>query len=222
MERKIDKRRNYYAVYDTETCNTIDEPMMYDFGFAIIDKNGKVYEKFSFVIAEVYCGMKDVMQSAYFADKLPRYEEELANGTRQMVSIYTARKIFHEMCKMYNVVACIAHNAPFDYRSTSKTIRYTTKSATRYFLPYGVELWDTMQMAKDTFCKETMYREWCKANGYVCKNGTPRKTAEVLYRYISGIEDFEESHTGLEDVLIEKEIFVACVRKHKPMRKSAF
>jgi len=52
--------------------------------------------------------------------------------------------------------------------------------------------------------------------------GRPRATAEILYKYISGDIDFAEDHTGLEDVLIEKEIFAKCVRQHKKMRKTAF
>ena len=34
-----------------------------------------------------------------------------------------------------------------------------------------------------------------------------KKTAEIVWRYISGNNEFEESHTGLEDVLIEAEEF---------------
>ena len=30
-----------FMVFDTETTNDIDCPIMYDFGFAIIDKNGE-------------------------------------------------------------------------------------------------------------------------------------------------------------------------------------
>ena len=45
MTQKIDRRRNYYMVYDTETANGLDDPIMYDCGGAIVDKNGKVYEK---------------------------------------------------------------------------------------------------------------------------------------------------------------------------------
>lgn len=39
----------------------------------------------------------------------------------------------------------------------------------------------------------------------------PRLTAEILYRYLTNNVDFVESHTGLEDVMIEKEIFKACL-----------
>lgn len=219
---KIDKRKNYYIVFDTETTNGLGDPIVYDLGFAIIDKKGNVYETHSLIIREVFYGMKDLMQSAYYANKIPRYEEQIANGERKVVSLFEAKKTFSDVCKKYNVKVAIAHNARFDYRSTSKTQRYLTKSKYRFFLPYGIELWDTMRMANDTICKQVTYKRWCLKNGYMTKNNQVRKTAEILYRYISGQNDFIESHTGLEDVLIEKEIFVHCLRQHKPMRKSCF
>lgn len=219
---KIDRRKNYYIVFDTETTNGLGDPIVYDLGFAIIDKKGNVYETHSLIIREVFYGMKDLMQSAYYANKIPKYKEQIANGERKVVSLFEARKIFSEVCEKYNVKVAIAHNARFDYRSTSKTQRYLTKSKYRFFLPYGIELWDTMRMANDTICKQVTYKRWCLRNGYMTKNNQVRKTAEILYRYISGQNDFVESHTGLEDVLIEKEIFVHCLRQHKPMRKSCF
>jgi hypothetical protein len=39
-----------------------------------------------------------------------------------------------------------------------------------------------------------------------------RKSAEVLWRYISKDNTFEEKHTGLADVRIEREIFLRCLR----------
>ena len=39
---------------------------------------------------------------------------------------------------------------------------------------------------------------------------------------ISGNNDFIENHTGLEDVMIEKEILAYCFRQHKDMRKGLF
>ena len=40
--------------------------------------------------------------------------------------------------------------------------------------------------------------------------------------YENGNNDFVESHTGLEDVLIEKEIFAKCMAQHKKMRKNVW
>lgn len=218
----IDKRRNYYLTIDTETANTIEDPMMYDLGGAIHDKNGRVYETFSFVIYDVFCADRELFNTAYYAEKRPMYEAQIANGTRKIVSIYTARKYVADLCKKYNVKAIIAHNARFDYRSTNYTLRYITKSKSRYFLPYGIPMWDTLKMAQDTICKQPTYQRWCNVNGYCMKNGKPRATAEILYRYITQNTDFIEDHTGLEDVLIEKEIFVRCMAQHKKMRKNVW
>lgn len=218
----IDKRKSYYLTIDTETANGLDDPMMYDLGGAIHDKCGRVYETFSFVIYDVFCADRALFNTAYYAEKRPMYERQIAAGQRKIVSIYTARKHVADLCKKYNVKAIIAHNARFDYRSTNYTLRYVTKSASRYFLPYGVPMWDTLKMAQDTICKQPTYQRWCERNGYCLKNGKPRATAEILYRYITLNNDFIEDHTGLEDVLIEKEIFVRCMRQHKKMRKNVW
>lgn len=219
---EIDKRKSYYLVFDTETANSLDDPIVYDIGGAIVDKKGNVYETFSFVIYETFCQMKDLMQSAYYAEKIPRYQEQINNKERKITRYATAKRTINSLCKKYNVKAIIAHNARFDYRSTTCTQRYLTKSAYRFFLPYGIPIWDTLKMAQDTICKQVHYKEWCYNNGYLTKNGRVRATAEILYRYISGQDTFNESHTGLEDVLIEKEIFAHCMAQHKPMRKLCF
>ena len=218
----MDKRKNYYMVIDTETANSMDDPMMYDLGGAIIDKKGNVYESFSFVIYEVFCADRQLFDTAYYASKRPMYEEQIADGQRKIVNIFTARNHLHALCEKWNVKAIIAHNARFDYRSTNTTLRYITKSKSRYFLPYGIPMWDTLKMAQDTICKQKTYIKWCKDNGFTMKNGRPRATAEILYRYITMDLDFIESHTGLEDVLIEKNIFCKCMAQHKKMRKNVW
>ena len=219
---KIDKRKNYYLTIDTETANGLDDSLVYDIGGAIHDKKGRVYETFSFVIYEVFVGMKDLMKTAYYAEKIPRYEADLQAGSRKMVQYNTARKHIADLCKKYNVRAIIAHNARFDYRATNTTQRYLTCSKYRYFLPYGLPIYDTLKMARDTIGKQKTYIQWCKNNGYMVNNNRPRLTAEILYRYISGNNSFVEEHTGLEDVLIEKEIFAKCMRQHKKMEKRLF
>jgi len=219
---KIDRRKSYYLTVDTETANGLEDPIVYDIGGCIHDKKGNVYETFSYIIYETFCTMQDLMQTAYYAKKIPMYKEQIASGQRTIVRYATAKKKIHELCKKYNVKAIIAHNARFDYRSTTRTQRYITKSKVRYFLPYGIPIWDTLKMAQDTICKQVHYKEWAYLNGYLTKNGRVRATAEILYRYISGDNNFIEDHTGLEDVLIEKEIFAHCMAQHKKMRKECF
>lgn len=218
----MDKRKTYYLTIDTETANTIEDPMMYDLGGAIHDKRGNVEETFSFIIYDVFCADRKLFDTAYYAEKRPMYEAQLALGLRKIVSIFTARQYIRQLCEKYNVKAIIAHNARFDYRSTNYTLRYVTKSASRYFLPYGIPMWDTLKMAQDTICQQKTYKKFCEKNGFLQKNGKVRATAEILYRYISGNPEFVEDHTGLEDVLIEKEIFAKCMAQHKKMRKDVW
>lgn len=218
--QKIDRRKSYFITFDTETANSLECPLMYDLGFAVHDKQGNIYETFSLVIADVYCNEKEIMQSAYYSRKLPQYEKDLKTGKRKLVSVETAKRILSETAKKYNIKAVIAHNARFDYRSTANTIRYITKSKNRDFLPYEVPLWDTLEMAKSVIKDKPTYKDFCEKNGYLTKNGQVRLTAEILYRFISKDENFIEKHQGLEDVLIEKEIFQYCMRQHKSMRRS--
>lgn len=217
---KIDNRKNYYLTLDTETANSLDDPFVYNLAGAIHDKLGVVYATFSFIITDIFYGCADLMQTAYYAEKIPQYIEGLQNGAYFPVTFKQAKFFIRELCEQYNVKAIVAHNAPFDYKALNKTERYISSSEYRYFLPYGIPLYDTLTMARDTIGKQKSYIAWCRANDKMKSKNCPRLTAEILYQYLSGNHDFIEEHTALADVLIEKEIFVACMRQHKKMRKS--
>lgn len=210
-----------YIVLDTETTNTIECPIVYDCGWSILDDDLNPIKERSFVINEVFFGDKELMEQAYFADKIPQYLEDLKNGTRKLKSLYQVRDTLHKDCEKYNVKVIIAHNAPFDYRALSTTQRYLTKSKYRWFMPFGIEIWDTLTMARDIYSKNADYLAFCKANNFMCKNGTtPRLTAEVLYRYFTKNVNFVEEHCGLEDTRIEREIFKICMSVNPNAKKT--
>lgn len=224
--------KKYLIGLDTETCNglVIDEKLdltdslVYDLGYAVTDKHGNVYKTESFVIYEIFVKMTDVMKSAYYAEKIPQYWEDIKSGKRKLVTFQTARKQLLKDMKEYKSNIVFAHNAGFDLRALNNTYRYITKSKYRFFFKWGTEIWDTLKMARDTICKQKSYINYCERNGYMTKHKTPkaRATAEILYKYLTGDNNFLESHTGLEDVLIEKDILSHCFRQHKKMRKKLF
>ena len=226
--KKIDRRKKYIAVADTETANGFMEngklnlfySLVYDYGYIIRDLAGNILIARSFAIAEIFLD-KELMNSAYYADKIPQYWEEIKSGKRQLVSFFTMRKIFLADCKKYNVSTVTAHNAGFDVRALNNTIRLLTGSEKRFFFPKRFEIWDTLKMSKDVFSTLKMYKDFCQRNNYMTKHKTPqiRLTAEILYRYISGNDDFIEQHKGIDDVLIESEILTYCLKSHKKMLK---
>lgn len=211
-----------YLLIDTETTNGLDDPMVYNFAGSVIDQYGNVYEEGNFINADVFFGKPELMQTAYYASKIPQYLEQIAAGEIKVVSWFEIKMWVKEMCEKYNIKAIIAHNARFDYKSCTTTQRMETCSKYRYFFPKGVEIWDTLKMAEDTICKQARYVKWCNENGYCRKNGKPRATAEILYRYISKDVDFKEAHKAMEDVIIEREIFWHCIRQHKAMTRKCF
>ena len=228
----MDKRINYLIGLDTETCNGIlvgekldlSQSLVYDLGWAVCDKKGRIYKTRSFVIADIFLGMKDVMKSAYYAEKIPKYWEDIKTGKRTLTTFWNARKAFLSDVKEYGVKNVFAHNAGFDVRALNNTIRYISKSKFRWFFPFGLEIWDTLKMARQTIGKQKTYQKFCATNNYLTKHKKPqvRLTAEILYRYITGNNDFVESHTGLEDVLIETKIMAKCISQHKKMEKRLY
>lgn len=227
----MDKRKRYILVLDTETANTItledgqldmSNVLVYDCGWAVVDKYGTVYETASYVNRDIFEDEAELMESAYYAEKIPQYREDLQAGKRIMTDTAGIHSALMDTIKRWNITAVSAHNARFDYNALNATQRYVTKSEKRYFLPYGIEIWDTMKAANSVICKMPTYIAFCEANNYLTSQGKPRKTAEILYRFITCNNEFIESHTGLEDVLIEKEILAYCFRQHKKMEKDLF
>lgn len=202
-----------YLIYDTETANEIDCPLAYDMGGSIINEKGESLASFSFVIKEIFENA-ELMDSAYFKEKIPYYYEEIANGTREIVSLEYAKNYIANLMAYYGATDVIAHNCRFDYRSSNTTLRYVTKSKSRFFFPYGTKYIDTLKMARAVFGNDNDYIAFCDNNGYRTKRNQLRFTAEILYRFIINDNEFVESHTGFEDTEIEKMIFAECIRRN--------
>lgn len=199
-----------YIILDTETTNDIECPIVYDFGFSVIDESGKAYASYSFVNADVFCD-DELMATAYFADKIPQYWDDIKSGKRVLKSFRSIERIFRRVCRDWGVDTFVAHNARFDYLALQTTKRYITTSKERFFFPYGSKFVDTLKLSREVFGQNETYRNFCVNNNYVTKFGQNRYTAEIIYRFLTGDNNFEEEHTGLADCMIEKEIFRHCL-----------
>ena len=224
---KIDRRIAYRVVLDTETCpldkdfEGVDPNNMwvYDVGYAIVDKRGKVYRERSFINADIFLNEKLLMNSSYYANKIPQYWEDIKSGKRVLTSFYNIRKTLFEDIAEFEVEEIYAYNMRFDYLSLNNTERWLTKSQYRYFLTKDLVICDIMKMARDVIAPMPTYKRFCEEHGYMTKNNRVQLKAETVYKFITKDLDFIESHTGLEDVMIEKEILAYCYRQHKAMRK---
>ena len=194
--------------------------MPYDIGYAITDRYGNIVLERSFLVAEIFIDMADVMKSAYYAEKIPMYWEDVKNGTRKIAPFWTIRKTMLEDMKLWGVKKVGAYNMGFDRRALNNLIRYVSKSFKRYFFPFGTEYFCIWNMACDVLLNRNSYVNFAMENGFVSDANNILTSAECAYRYIKNKCDFIESHTGLEDVKIEVEIFAKCISLHKKMDTS--
>ena len=164
----MDRRISYKIVLDTETC-PVDKDFegvsaknmwTYDCGWAVTDKRGKIYRKRSFVNADIFLNEKELMNSAYYANKIPQYWKDIKSGKRVLTSFYNIRKTLLEDIAEFEVKEIYAHNMRFDYTTLTETQRWLTKSAYRYFFPKDVVICDTLKMARDVVAKMPNYRRF--------------------------------------------------------------
>lgn len=216
----MDRRKRYYLILDVETANDVNCPLVYDIGFIIGDKQGNIYEQYSFAIAETFDHYQDLLQTAYYAEKIPQYYIEIAKGMRTKANLFTVRKTLVDIMAKYKIKEVYAYNCHFDQGALNNTQRYFTKSRYRWFFPYGTNFYCIWNMACTTILQQKTFREKVIKNGWYGKNGKNIITnAETVYKYITGEDTFEEKHIGIADVLIEYEILIKCINQHKKMEK---
>ena len=162
--------KKFYMVLDTETATlpfaneiangnpelkkriAIAKPLVYDIGWTICDRQGVIYDRKQFLIAETF-SVPAVFNTAYYAEKRPRYLEMLRNGETTVKPWHEVMEIF--LTDLDAVDAVGAFNAMFDFK---KAIPFT-------------ELYVNKLYSAD-------YQEWEKGQRFFCQkiiSEKPRK-----------------------------------------------
>jgi len=141
---KYDKRRKYYMVLDCETATlpyvhklpeevrkqiAIAKPLIYDLGWTIVDKKGRVYARKNFLITEIF-SVPEIFDTAYYADKRPLYLEKLSRGEIVLTDWRTA--VAEMVSDMAHIEAVGAYNAMFDFK---KAIPFTELYISQLYSP---------------------------------------------------------------------------------------
>ena len=215
--KKIDLQKQRYLLFiDTETIGTLfvkESVLPFEIGTKVYDleKQQVVREK-SYLVRKFF-NNKYIMLSTFSATKYPSYFEKLNNDKRYKTC--SVNDIMQELSKVisrYNIKIMVAHNGSFDKQAIARLCE-----------DFGVnnsfeklDLLDTMQISKViTFSKD--YANYCienkdilnsvKDSCFITNSGRVRTTAQAIYSYLTNNPNFQEEHTGLEDIDIEIEIF---------------
>lgn len=128
-----------YIVLDTETTSmkpwskngitdkdvkdyALSHPIVYDIGWTVINRKGDNLVKRSYLVAEVF-GNFDLFQSAYYADKRPKYCESIIKGEIEVKTWSEIVRILRQNMTEANYIG--AFNSAFDFfRAIPFTERY--------------------------------------------------------------------------------------------------
>lgn len=221
-----------FMVLDTEACGIVsrDQPVpnemrVYDVGFIVADRDGVVYQRESMADVsrllqrDTYTGHNArLVESAYYAEKLPQYWAGLRSGEWEPCSFYDIHQRVTEAIKRWGIRDIWAYNAKFDRAALNATIAEESNGYRRFFMPYKTRWRDIWGAASECITNTPKYVKWCAKHDYMSEKGNPQTSAEIVYRYLTSDHDFIEQHTALSDCEIELAILLKCfkARKKKP------
>ena len=215
------RRKEVALVVDVETAGFFGNCKVYDLGVAAVERTtGKIIESYSFVIHDVFFGMKRDMRTAYYKDKVPTYYAGIRSGEHIVAKFATARKRINALVQKYNVKRAYAYNAKFDRDALNNTLSIVSGGTESEFMPEGVEWCDIWHMACQSLLCQRKYRKFATENNLISDAGNYRTTAEATYAYLTDTPGVEEAHTGLADVRIETVILLAVLRLKKRVDES--
>jgi hypothetical protein len=206
-------RGDLVAVIDTETATLWGE--VFDFGLVIINPvSGKIHATYDAIAREVF-DQTSIMEKAFYFNKVDSFYNPNVRCNRMNVKSWAEIcGEVRELCNKHRVSVVAAYNLGFD----KKVIKETNRKYDGFSM-FGKEvkelcLW---KFSCETLLQEENYTKLAVTMGWVSKAGNLLSNAQVAFRYATDQHTFLESHTALDDALIEAELLVQIYKKYKDL-----
>ena len=207
--------KNNILLLDTETTGNFGQPLVHDLGYIILDKNFEILTKKRFMVKQVRKCHWALDYSEFYRSKAYLYDQELEQGFEPTLWGDIMKTLKADI-KHYHVSTISAYNIAFDYRALNFTNQFLNNGDT-----FFEELLDKKKflciwnLACETILQTPDYRDWARKEGFISDAGNIKTDAETVYKYLTQNLEFEEEHTALQDVLIEKDILQIIVEQAK-------
>ena len=194
-------------VFDTETTG-LEKPFCYNIGYLIYDTEiRKTLTKNEFIVEQIWHNLP-LFSTAYYADKRPLYINAMKARMITMDKFgYICGKIRREI-KQYDVKYAFAYNAPFDERVFEYNCDWF-----KCINPFDDVKIKDIRGFVHRFLIDDDFKRFCEENQFFTESGNYSTTAETLFRYVSGDNEFCEEHTALADTEIELSILLRCMER---------
>jgi len=203
--------KNVILVIDTETVGL--EGHVYDMGWTITDKTGKILVERNWLVEENFTDPSKMMGAFYAGKTFTHYAPMLQAGTITMRPWAEILGALRADLLCYGVQTLAAYNAGFDLRVIEQT--HADLTGSDFFDFDGLQILDIWQFACETKLSQKGYARIARELGWVSPAGNIKTGAEFAYRFVCGDYSFIEDHTALSDARIETAILAECFRQKK-------
>ena len=204
------RQKTIYCTLDTETLGGAAQAHcpIYNLAATFHDRFGMKIASVNILVAEHF---RSILEKAHYGKQnFHLYQRMIERGEITLVATEEeAISLLKNLMTLYNVRYVMAYNTSFDLCKTACKVLIENR-----------EFIDLYEMAYQIFQKRPSYKKFCVENGLVTPKGNPKQSVEAMYAFLTKDPTFQEEHTAFSDADQEREIFVACMRQHKPYPKN--
>lgn len=190
----------------------------YNIGYVVTNKKGEIFAERSYALPN---SIWENLENCFAAREMTHknIQEILADyGTgdaRKYDYISDVDMItqLEKDVKDFNVKRIWAYNCTFDENAINRLFNRNGRPLLEI---EWCDIWSAILYTK-LLCKK--YIDFCYDNNFLTDKGNIKTSAEVVYRYLTKNTEFEEEHTGLADVHIERQILMKAFKTKKKMVK---
>lgn len=193
-------------VFDTETVN-LEKPFCYNIGYVIFNTDcAEVLVQKDYVVEQVWHNPM-LFTTAYYADKRELYVSRMRSRHTIMDKFGYITQAMYRDIKEYNIQHAFAYNSSFD----EKVFNFNCDWFKCINPLDTVQVHDIRGQVHKKIAFTESYQAYCDKHELYTESGNYSTTAEAVFRYVSGDDEFTEEHTALADAIIELDILRHCV-----------
>ncbi len=197
---------------DTEAKKLQEGSLVYDLGFIVCNKKGRIYEARSLLISDVL-EQKELFKSKYYNTKLVFYRKLYLNMTTEYMPLRRALRTLRESFEYWECSTLASYNLAFDLSALQFSASQLGGQADLQELLENSNFLDVWLLSLLSLCQQKNFYKFIITNNLLTEKGLPLTTAEVMQKYVTGNEDYQ--HTALSDCYSTLPIMVKALRQNK-------
>ena len=192
----------------------------YNIGYLICDKFENIFLERSFAVLPcIWENLQNCLQAREMTHKnIEEILSDIENTTKRKYvynSVEEVKKLILSDCIKYHIKEIWAYNCAFDRGSLKRLFADDWE-----MLDNLVTFYDIIPAIVHTTLLSKKYVKWCNENKFITKKGNVMTKAEIVYKYLTGNNNFVEEHTGLNDCRIEYYILLTAINSGKKINRN--